>query len=228
MAKRPIFIWQNSNNELFCEKDISFYWNPGFSITQKRKNIHALHKRAEELGFSPLLEVSTKSESKLGQRLSAFNLRTPSEAGEIPVECAYQGSKIFEFGGPFTDLYQKSPREAKKDSRLNINGKLIGFQYHDNIWPLRPKTAFYDWLIFQALYSYATYLKRLLNYSGFTDIEFNPEKSVSCQARTCAIIASLIARNEFTQAASDPGDFMNIYEKTFNVTSYRQFQKNLL
>jgi hypothetical protein len=39
-------------------------------------------------------------------------------------------------------------------------------------------------------------LARLNKYVGFTDIEFNPSKSINCQARSCALFVS--------KEASDP------------------------
>lgn len=228
MAKRPFFLWTQSGNNLCIEKNSSFIWNPGFSVTQKRKNIHALHESARELGFFPLLEVSTKSEYKLGQRLSAFNLKTPSPIGDIPVECAYQGSKVFELGGPFTDLYDKPPREAKKDARLVSSGKLTHFEYFNTYWSLYPQTAFYDWLIFQSLRPHADYLERLLRFSGFTDIEFNPEKSVSCQARTCAIISSLIYRKTFAQISTDSKVFIQFYKNACVESQSKRVANTLL
>jgi len=38
--------------------------------------------------------------------------------GRIKLELAFQGSKVFEHGGPFTDLYRKGDKEigqAKRD-----------------------------------------------------------------------------------------------------------------
>ena len=33
--------------------------------------------------------------------------------------------------------------------------------------------------------------ERVLEYAGFTDIEFNPKKSLNCQARSCALYVAL-------------------------------------
>jgi hypothetical protein len=59
----------------------------------EEKNILALHAAAAQAGYAPLLEVSTKSDEKLGQRLSAFSLKVHSvRLGKIPLEAAFQGS----------------------------------------------------------------------------------------------------------------------------------------
>ena len=118
MASRPVFTALGDPSHLVREIPVQFAWNPGFAPVQKKKNIVAMHEAAKSRGLTPLLEVSTKSEEKLGQRLSAFNLKIQTEIGEISIESAYQGSKVFKAGGPFTDIYAKDSRSAKKDERL--------------------------------------------------------------------------------------------------------------
>ena len=126
MAKRPVFIPFSEGNRLVLEVEIEFKWNPGFAPIQKRKNVAALHEAAEKQNHSPLLEVSTKSNEELGLRLSAFNLPVELDSGmSIPLECAFQGSKVFENGGPYSDIFKKSTRDAKKDERLRTDSKLV-------------------------------------------------------------------------------------------------------
>src|SRR5713101_1701198 len=146
MAERPIFIPAPDSPELVKELMIRLTWHPGFAVSQKKKNILALHESAARAGYAPLLEISTKSEEKVGQRLSAFNLKVQSHLGELPLESAFQGSKVFERGGPFTDLYEADVRDAKRDLRLRESGRLTGFKFENLSFPLEPKTVFYDWL----------------------------------------------------------------------------------
>jgi len=193
---------------LVKEIPITFAWNPGFAPVQKKKNVIALHEAAEEIGLFPLLEVSTKSEELLGQRLSAFNLKIRTEVGDISIESAYQGSKVFKAGGPYSDIYQMDSWAAKKDERLKTSGILQGFDYFGQKWPLIPKTAFYDWLYLSALEPHQDFLKRLFQYKGFTDIEFNPEKSINCQARTCALLVSLLKLGVLSDALRSQSDFI--------------------
>ncbi len=162
------------------------------------------------MGLFPLLEVSTKSEEKLGQRLSAFNLKVSTTIGDISIESAYQGSKVFKAGGPFTDIYGMDSRSAKQDERLKNSGPLLGFDYFGQKWPLIPKTAFYDWLYLSALEPHQEFLKRLFDYKGFTDIEFNPDKSINCQARTCALLVSLLKLGALNDALRSQGDFIAV------------------
>jgi hypothetical protein len=211
MAERPIFIPRIDGQRLVEEVSISFIWQKGMAPSQKRKNVVALHEAAAKRGFTPLLEVSTKSEERLGQRLSAFNLKVQlDEIGPIPLESAYQGSKVFEHGGPFRDLYKADSRDAKRDLRLRGSGGLVGFRFEGADFPVVPKTAFYDWLYIRALYPHREFLLRLREFAGFTDIEFNPEKSLNCQARACATFVSLQTKGLLEAALRSPKAFMGI------------------
>jgi len=212
MAKRPVFIPLLKPEHLVEEVQVDFQWNSGFAVVQKKKNIFALHQAASKKGYSPILEVSTKSEELLGQRLSAFSLKIKTPIGEISIESAFQGSKIFEQGGPYTDIYSMASRDAKKDQRIKNSGKLIGFNYFGKKWSLLPKTAFYDWLYLTALHPHQDFLKRLFQYKGFTDIEFNPTRSINCQARTCALLVSLLKLELLDDALNSQESFISIVE----------------
>lgn len=212
MAKRPIFIVENSKNKLFSEREVEFKFYNGFSITQKSKSINSLHESAKRQGFENILEVSTKSDSKIGWELSAFNLMVDFSGDQrISVECAFQGSKIFEGNKQFRDLYTSESIRAKKDKRLNESGNIIGFEFEGEYWENEPKTAFYDWIYINALYRNRNDLvEKLLEYRVFTDIEFNPKKSINCQARTCAILVSLVNQDLIDEALSSKEKFIEI------------------
>jgi hypothetical protein len=172
------------------------------SATQKKKSVLELHGAASRRGFQTVLEVSTKSEREIGRKLSAFYLSLPLGQREIGLEAAFQGSKVFEHGGPFNDLYDADPRDAKRDIRLRESGRLISFQFGGTEYPLSPKTAFYDWLYLKALYPHREWLRRLHVCDAFSDIEFNPEKSINCQARSCATFVALQARGGLDEAVT--------------------------
>ena len=209
MAKRPVFVPTKSLDTFLTEIMVDFYWNAGFSETQKKKNIIAMHEAARMKGLYPLLEVSTKSEDKLGRRLSAFNLKIETEIGPISIESAFQGSKVFENGGPYNDLYRADSRSAKTDNRIRHSGKLVGFNFFGTSWPIIPKTAFYDWIYLKALEEHSEFLKRLYDYKGFTDIEFNPQKSINCQARSCALLVSLLKLKKLKLSLSSQNEFID-------------------
>ena len=71
-----------------------------------------------------------------------------------------------------------------RDIRL---GRLVAFVRDDVEWPLEPKTAFYDYIYVSALVENFGHGLDLSEYQWFTDIEFNPKKSLNCQARAVAI-----------------------------------------
>ncbi len=198
MAERPIFIAKNSK-PYYRTMIVSFPWNGGFAKTQSQKNIRAMHK--EYSRFHPegkILEISSKSEQDLGIMLSAFNLMifVPSLGKKVPLECVFQAGKIFSEGGPYTDLLEALPKNAKRDERLKTSGKIVGFAFEGVTFPSEPKTAFYDWMYYKALKSNPSLLKELSGYDAFTDIAFNPEKSLNCQARTAAKLAGIIKAGE--------------------------------
>lgn len=191
MAERPIFLPAPTQDQLVKEVSVKLTWHSGFAEIQKKRNIRELHEAASRLGYTPLLEVSTKSDDKVGQHLSAFHLKVQSPLGDIPLECAFQGSKVFERGGPYTDLFEVDPRAAKRDPRLRASGRLVAFEFNRIRFPLEPRTAFYDWLYIGAIFPHREWLSRLSRFVGFTDIEFNPERSINCQARSVALFFSL-------------------------------------
>jgi hypothetical protein len=132
----------------------------------------------------------------------------------MSLECAFQGSKVFERGGPFTDLYCRDAREAKRDVRLRESGELTGFQFDGFSFPLEPKTAFYDWLYINAVYPWRDWCKKLYVYAAFTDIEFNPYRSVNCQARSCALFLTLMKRELLQDSVKSPAEFINLLSGT--------------
>ena len=198
MAKRPIFTPDFSGFPYVDTVDIEFKWHPGFAKSQMQKSIASLHETAEKLNeISPILEISGKSASELGVSLSAFHLPLELPNGRtMSVECAYQGSKVFENGGAYHELYSVSSRTAKMDDRLRNSGELIAFNFCGEDFPIAPKTAFYDWLYMTALCQKKTdFVKELKAFQGFSDIVFNPNRSLNCQARAAALFVAL-SKNE--------------------------------
>ena len=214
MAKRPIFIPNENKNSFVAEKMLEFEWSPGMSKSQKQKSIRSLHAISEDLGISPVLEISSKSENPLGVQLSAFNLMiTTRKLNKIfSVESAFQSSKIFDRGGPYSDLLSKSSLEAKRDIRLKESGNLIGFSFFGKNYPLKPRTIFYDWLYVNAINQNPELGDEIIYYKGFTDIEFNPKKSINCQAYSAALYCSLRRNNLLNQALSKFTDFSDLLQ----------------
>lgn len=208
MATRPIFIVGEASNFLVETKFLNFEWFPGFSVSQKQKSISAMHCAAKnKLQIEKILEISSKSLNSLGVELSAFNLKITTQKLQksFSVECAFQASKVFENGGPFIDLLDKTSIEAKKDPRIKTSGKLLKFKFYNTAWSLEPKTAFYDWLYLNALHKNETLASSVLEYAAFTDIEFNHEKSINCQAYSAALYVSLYKKGllDFSLASQE-------------------------
>ncbi|SMG67213.1 conserved hypothetical protein [methanotrophic bacterial endosymbiont of Bathymodiolus sp.] len=187
------------------------------SKSQKQKSITSLHEAAIDLDISPILEISSKSEIELGVELSAFNLKitTKKKAKSFSVETAFQSSKVFEKGGPYTDLLEGTSRQAKKDIRLKESGNLIKFQFFSKEFSLKPRTLFYDWLYINALHQNECLSDHLLSYRGFTDIEFNLKKSINCQAYSAALYVSLRTIGVIQEALESPESFIKVLRKEY-------------
>lgn len=230
MASRPVFV-PVSNDEIgVTEKLIEFKWFPGMAVVQKQKSIESLHEAARNNGVSSLLEISSKSKIELGVKLSAFNLNITTKKNKrvFTVETAFQGSKVFERGGPYTDLLEGTSREAKKDIRLKESGNLVGFRFFGKDFDLKPRTFFYDWIYINALNQDECLREEVLNYRGFTDIEFNPKRSINCQAYSIALFISLEKSGLLQDALTSPEDFLEIVKKEYNKKSETQTVQGVL
>lgn len=211
MAYRPIYLPKESF-PFVSEHLVEFNWHAGFAVSQKQKSIEGLHSAAvDSLLCSNPLEVSSKSEKLIGVKLSAFNLKAQMNNGQkISVENIFQSSKVFKSGGPYIDLRFVSPKDAKRDSRLKTSGELIGFMGKDLIWPLEPKTLFYDWIYLNSLHQNTDLVEEVQLYDAFTDIEFNPNKSFNCQARSVALYVALAKCNLLDQIMGDPSAYREV------------------
>ena len=193
MANRPFFIPSINKENLVETQIVEFKWFSGFAKTQKQKSVISFHENiSKEFKIDRILEISTKSENKLGIKLSAFNLKIKFKEKEYFLESLFQGSKIFSDQGPNTDLYEKEPIEAKKDERIK-RSDLKEFSFFGEKFSL--EFDFYSWLYFIALNQNKDLTRMILEYQAFTDIEFNPQKSLNCQAFSAALYSAMI-KNE--------------------------------
>ena len=152
---------------------------------------------AAKISLHPL-EISSKSPEAIGKSLSAMNLRI----GSVPVESFYQGSKVFENGGPYDELYKRDGFAAKRYKKLRTSGRLIGFRFLGNDYTLDPPTAFYDWLWICGFIASGYEVGDIAGYIGFTD-KFHSKRSMACQARSAAILCGLSIRFPKTLLNSD-------------------------
>ncbi len=233
MSERPCFLIGDGESFFYKEEIFEFEWFSGFALQQKQKSIQSFHKAIlEKYPKAQILEISKSSTKNLGKEFSAFNLKFKMDnEKEYPLECVFQSSKVFENGGPFTDLLKKTPRDVKQDERLKNSGKLIHFSLSGEIWETEPKSYFYDYIYIKAFYERyksftdaSNYRKELLKYTVFTDIAFNPypdnkskktktPQKFNCQARSVAIAVTLLKRNLLKEYLSDKTLFKTIYKK---------------
>lgn len=212
MAIRPAYFARLNELPLVKIENFDFKWHPGLSVSQKQKSIDELHGAIlKTYPDKKILEVSSKSKNKLGTMLSAFNLtfNTKIYNKTISVETAFQSSKVFTTGGPYYDLLDKTSLEAKKDLRIKNSGDLIHFIFFKEQWDINPPTAFYDWLYINALNQHGDIIEQVIRYNCFTDIEFNPEKSINCQAHSVALFVSLYKKNILNDTLSSKEKYID-------------------
>lgn len=193
MANRPFFIPNNNKDELVKTELVEFKWFSGFAKVQKQKSISSFHENiSKQFRYNKILEISTKSKDILGVKLSAFNLKINFKNKEYFLESLFQGSKVFSNEGPYEDIYKKESIDAKKDERIK-RSDLKEFSFFGEKFTL--EFDFYSWLYFLALKQNKKLTGEILHYQAFTDIEFNPEKSLNCQAYSAALYLSMIKNN---------------------------------
>ncbi len=214
MASRICFLSTPENKKVFSELEIEFKYYNGFAISQKQKSIQSMHEGIKRYDPSlNVLEVSTKSPNALGKQLSAFNLRyyDPLREKEYPIENIFQSAKVFQQGGPYLDLLDVHPKEAKRDERLKTSGEMVCFELNKQRWELEPKSLFYDWIYINSLHRNKKLSEKIIDYNAFTDIEFNHQKSFNCQARSAAIYVSMCKKGIIEEALSDKSVFLSLY-----------------
>ena len=219
MAKRPVYVVLENGDEFVEERFVEFEWFKGFSISQKQKSIKSLHKEFNKVeAYKNVLEISSKSEVEYGVLASAFNLPVKTIEGKkiCTLESLFQSCKKFEKGGPYKDILALDSLDAKKDKRLKNSGDLLCFEYKGEVWSLEPKTHFYDWIYINALNQNKDIVEKIIKYDAFTDIEFNPKKSVNNQARAAALFVSLYRRGMLNTVLNDKNYYLSIMKIKYN------------
>ena len=197
MAERPLYI-PIEEPPFFKVQSIAFKWFPGYSVTQKQKSIESLHQNACSQ-IEPIenpLEISSKSTEQLGHQLSAFHLPAYSkeERYQDPpcsLETMFQTSKVFGEDVHCIDLLGNDHRAVRKQIRERENQGLKCFRLEDVDWPLDPRGAFYNFIYLRSFNERKDLHADILRHDGFTDIEFNPRKSINCQAEAVSVFVGL-------------------------------------
>lgn len=210
MAIRRVYYLANNKVDFF---DFEIKWKSGFGKKSRIENINMLHSKiASTFNVSPdrILEVSTNSENTLGRKLSSFNLELEVNGNKYKVESAYQSSKKFEtlLGiKSFSEYIKEKPGIIKSKIRGMDPKTLIGFNFLGVSYNLNPKYMFYDWLYVRAIHQQPNMFNKLFDYDYFTDIEFNPEKSINCQARSVVLYIWLMKKSRVDEYIMSPGKF---------------------
>lgn len=211
MEYKPVFMPRVGSDNLVKTDMVRIERHVGFATRQKKKTLNDLHRVIKKkYGFKNVLELSTKSGNKLSFPLSPYSLQITNDNGQkSSVENAFQASKVFEQGGPYLDLLTEKPRQARKDERLISSGELTGYDYFGMEWGVEPLTTFYDWLYINALKQHPELHEEVVQYQAFTDISFNPKKSVHCAAYSLAMFVALHKR-DLLEGVEDPGTFYDV------------------
>ena len=202
MVTRPIFLPTNKKPYV-ASQVIDFTWIMGMAKSQARKRVISLHQSAATAGRKNVLEISTASNSTLGENLSAFNLPVTINFGNEAqpdhqthsVETIYQSSKVGVYEGqvvgPHPDWLGLEGKEVKSKIKQTKMDKITLYRYGTHGWPAEPSESFFTWLYIRGLMQQPGLLETLTQYDGFTDIYFNPKKTKNCQARAAAQAVSL-------------------------------------
>lgn len=215
MAVRPVFFVAKDGAAYVDVRLIDFGWFPGMAKSQRQKCVDSLHEAIRAGGTKAVLEISTKSREQLGIKLSAFNLGFihPKSNQFICVESAFQGSKVFEREGPFPDLYARNASETKKFLKGRDLGRLVEFNFYGQHWPLNPFTLFYDWLYLNSMRRNPRLAQQACEYECFTDIEFNPKRSINCQAYAAALFVSLCRRGKMEETLENRDTYIHALQQ---------------
>lgn len=188
MAVRPIFISTGDIERPYSIENISFPWIKGMSYSQKCKRRDSLAIEIAKLyDIKRWLEISTKSDKDIGIKLSALNLILNTSTGSNSVENIYQNSKVFE------------------------DGKVTSFKYNDCVFENYPTGMFYDYIYMYAILQNKDLINQFVQYDIFSDIEFNPKKSINTQARAAAIFRTLYV-NHSLNIIKDQDEFKKYYK----------------
>lgn len=213
MAKRPVF-YVNDNNQ-WVKENVLFEWFPGFAKSQALKSVQSLQDAfRDQHPEAKVLEVSSVSPEEWGQAASAFNLTWTNESGKkYTVEQMFQAGKVFEKNGSQRKLLDVPSNEAKaRIKKLNKVDRLVRFQLFKDSYGLEPKTYFYNWLYLRTLHKEENQeiANEVLKYDAFTDIYFNPKKSINCQAEACSIYVALSRQGRLDEVLNGRETFKDI------------------
>lgn len=128
MAKRIVYM-KAKKAPFYKSLEVDFVWAPGLNkICRKRSITNLLTEIGRLYPNSRVLDVSYVSNQEIGVRLSSVALPITLASGKtIPVECAYQGSRLINHAGPFKELFDVDAMKAKDDPRMPARQIVVSF-----------------------------------------------------------------------------------------------------
>lgn len=187
MAKRTYYI--PSRNGILSLMSPEFKWFGGFAKSQGRKCVQSLHDTLHAINPAwRILDTTTRSTSELGVRLSARNMTIKVNERDCDLEAVYQASKVYEGNiGPHPEMYTRPGGEVKSELKAKTIGlKIVGYNFNGVTYPAEPKHDFYYNLVLRSFAEHPDLGNAVMDYDCFTDITFNPDKGINCQAAAIA------------------------------------------
>ena len=104
-------------------------------------------------------------------------------------------------------FFWKLPKQLVKNKKLC---KKREYFFYSLFLLTKINNCFYNWLYINALNLNNDLADQVIEYDAFTDIVFNPQKSINCQAEAAAIYVSLRKQGLLTEALKDKDSFRRI------------------
>ena len=135
--------------EIIVDIDSEF----SFEKSSLGNNIRLVHEEFRKMypDLPKPLEISTATYQKpQGMWLSAYRIKKNADGNSYPFESVYQGSKVFENGGPYRAIFRDLPANAKRNPSLRNSGKLTGYEFKEGEITIKAskeqREAFYNYL----------------------------------------------------------------------------------
>ncbi len=229
MATKPVFMVSTENTKHFCIVNTVFEFVGFFSPSKTQQSIESLHNSFLRLNPSKkVLEVSNRSNSPLGHKLSAHKLKLSTKNKNVfALDSIYYASKVFKNGGPYLDLLHQDINTIKKDKRLFESGDLVGFKFFHLSFDVEYSNAFFNYLYISTLHKIKenrVFADELMQYDAFTDIEYNVGSY--SEAEACAIYVALRNKGLIEKALLSKENFINIvYKDVAKESSSKSLQR---
>ena len=193
--------------EVSTKSDDSFGVNlSAFNLILNHRPFECAFQEAKrfEIGDSPKTKIEIASKGK-GKFIVDISDRLINDGKAYYLE-------------PISDNPRELKSTLKAFIKANKGAKLSHFEFYGEIFELSAGVAnsasfFYDFLYFWALgenFSQSE-LKKILDYNIFTDIEFNHNVSINCQARSCALYHYALLNKKVDFYMQSKENFKSIY-----------------